>query len=146
MKKSTENEAVFHACINDVPEICRVVTEAARESGMDDKGMWKLELALDEACTNIACYGYQNNCEGTIRLHWECRGDDFYVTIEDEGLPFDQSEPTDPDFSSDICQRKAGGLGRYIMRKFLDDLSYQRSDNKNTLILVKKLINTEDSD
>ncbi len=146
MKKTSVQEAVFPACVNEVPEICRVITEAARECGMDDKNLWKLEIALDEACTNIACYGYEEGCEGKIHVQWDCQENDFTVVIEDKGLAFDQSEPTTPDFSSDICQRKAGGLGRYIMRKFLDDMSYHRENGKNTLRLVKKLTSPEESD
>ncbi len=144
MKRTPVKEAVFRACIDEVPMICQFVTDPAREYGMDDKSVWKLEIALDEACTNIVCYGYQEDEEGRIWVYWDYNDNEFSVTVEDTGLPFDQSEPTTPDFSSDICQRKAGGLGRYIMRKFLDDMSYHRKNGKNTLTLVKK-INTEET-
>jgi len=139
MKKSTSNEVVCRACLDDLPEICRIVTDAARHCGMEDGNLWKLETSIDEACTNIACYGYRGNPNGTITIRWECRGDNFLVTIEDNGMPFDQTQPTHPDFTTNICQRKVGGLGRYIMRQFLDGMDYRRKNNTNTLILVKKL-------
>ena len=106
---------------------------------MADCNLWKLETSIDEACTNITCYGYQGDPEGKIVVRWDCRDGNFIVTIEDMGLPFDQSEPTYPDFTSNVCKRKVGGLGRYIMRQFLDGLHYRRDNNKNTLILIKKL-------
>lgn len=128
MKTCTVNEAVFPACLDELANMCQCVTDAARNHGMDDRNVWKLETAVDEACTNITCYGYKDRPDGTIRLRWECRNDQFAVTIEDNGTPFDQSQPSNPDLESDLCSRKPGGLGRYIMKQFLDGMHYQRKN------------------
>lgn len=139
LNTTASQEAVFNARLEELPIICRMVTEAAREQGMKDCNLWKLETSLDEACTNIACHGYNGNPEGKIFLHWECQDGVFIVTIEDTGLPFDQTQPTSPDFTSSLCNRKIGGLGRFIMHQFLDGMNYRRVNNKNTLTLIKKL-------
>ncbi len=139
MEKESKNCATFNASIDELPYICELITKAARESGMEEENLWKLETSVDEACTNIACYSYSGSEEGKIWVHWEQQGDKFVVTLKDEGIPFDQTEPTSPNLSADICQRKAGGLGRYIMSRFLDGMEYSRNQDKNTLILTKKI-------
>jgi len=137
--RNTHNQAVFPACVDQIPVICSTINDAARGAGMAEPNIWKFETAVDEACTNIACYGYQGQCSGEIRLVWQIQNGNFVLTIEDEGIPFDQSEPTNPDLECDICKRKIGGLGRHIMRNFLDEMVYKRVGKTNCLIMVKSL-------
>ena len=139
MADRIQNQHVFRACTDEIPRVCQTVVDAARSCGMEEKNAWKLEVSIDEACTNIACHGYANQCDGTILVGWEQSGGSFIVTIQDEGKPFDQTIPTYPDFTTDICQRKAGGLGRHIMREFLHDMKYKRENGVNTLIITQKL-------
>jgi len=129
----------FPAKVDEIANICETVTEVAKEKGMSEKCLWKLETSIDEACTNISCYGYENKNDGRIWLKWEHKDDEFAVIIEDTGKPFDQTEPTDPNFDAALCERKPGGLGRFIMRQFLDEMTYERVNNKNRLTLIKKL-------
>ena len=139
MDSTDTNKATFLACIDQIPSICSVITQAARDAGMEEGNIWKLETAVDEACTNISSYGYQNSCKGPIWLYWKTLDGKFIVIIEDMGIPFDQSQPTHPDLSCNICERQIGGLGRHIMRQFLDDMQYQRENDRNCLTLVKSL-------
>jgi serine/threonine-protein kinase RsbW len=139
MTNSSTNSLFCHATLEEVSRILQTVTDAARSSGMEEKNIWKLETSMDEACTNIVCYGYKDRADGMISVNWETCEDRFIVTIEDAGVPFDQTEPTNPDFSCDICNRKVGGLGRFIMTQFLDGMSYERVSEGNRLILIKKL-------
>lgn len=134
-----ENVLEFKACLDDLPCICEAVTDAARDCGMDERCVWKLEVSMDEACTNIVSYGYKGNPDGKIWLRWYCDGDMFTITIEDEGIEFDQTQPTNPDFNAKLCDRKPGGLGRYIMREFMDHLEYRRHNNRNIVTLTKRL-------
>lgn len=129
----------FSASIEQTPCICQCITDAAHEAGMDDSNLWKLETAVDEACTNICNYGYQGQGDGKIWVRWESSENYFIVTLEDAGIPFDQTEPTHPDLTCDICQRQIGGLGRHIMRNFLDDMRYRREGDHNILELIKEL-------
>ncbi|MBI1390553.1 MAG: ATP-binding protein [bacterium] len=139
MPIKSEHNAVFTASIEELPSICGMVCQAAKDMGMADGNLWKLETAVDEACTNIACYGYKGRKDGKIWIRWRLKGDQFVIVIEDEGLPFDQTKPTHPDLSADICKRKVGGLGRFIMQKFMDEMHYDRKNDRNCLTLVKKL-------
>ncbi|MBN2327651.1 MAG: ATP-binding protein [Candidatus Omnitrophica bacterium] len=139
MIRSSNKSIQCASTLEEVGKILQTVIRAARAAGMAEKNIWKLETSLDEACTNIVCYGYKGSGNGAISVRWEVDEDRFIVTIEDQGVPFDQTEPTHPDFDCDICKRKIGGLGRFIMSQFLDDMIYQRMKGKNRLILIKNL-------
>lgn len=132
-------ETEFPARVDELPVICEAICDAAKESGMADGSLWKLETAIDEACTNIACYGYKGRSDGVLWIRWKKDNDAFVVEIQDNGTPFDQSKPTYPNLSDDICQRKVGGLGRFIMKKFLDEMHYRREGERNCLTMIKKL-------
>jgi len=133
------HELEFNACMDELPSICDAITKAARQYGMDEKCVWKLEVSLDEACTNIASYSYTSGESGKIWLKWQCENDNFILTIEDEGPEFDQTQPTNPDLNEKLSNRKPGGLGRYIMREFMDHLEYKRENNRNIITLTKNL-------
>lgn len=139
MGKPGTHKITFTASIEEVPRMCESITEAARNAGMQDRNLWKLETAVDEALTNICCYGYQCKQDGKIWINWETEGGFFCLTIEDTGIPFDQTQPTTPNFTQNICDRKIGGLGRHIMRNFLDDMKYKYNGERNCLTLIKSL-------
>lgn len=145
MNEAPVKTLTFPARIEELANMCRYVHDAAKACGMDDENLWKLETAVDEACTNIACYGYKGKAEGEIVIVWDCDEQLFTVVIQDNGIAFDQTEPTNPDFSEDICKRSVGGLGRFIMRKFLDDMQYERTSERNTLTLKKRLTDKTDA-
>jgi len=63
--------------------------------------------------------------------------------LEDDGRPFNPLEAAEPDLSIPLEERKIGGLGIFLVRKFTTDLAYQRHDEKNLLILKKKITNEE---
>ena len=139
MKKLSENEVEFPASVDEIGAICEFVRKIAAHAGMVEKNVWKLETSIGEACTNIVLYGYCDRSDGTIRLRWGSRNDEFFITLVDDGHPFDQAQPTHPDLCCEISERQIGGLGRYIMKEFLDEMIYEHNNNRNYLTLVKKL-------
>ena len=132
-------ELVVTSALDELPRVIDFVSHVCETSAVPEDVVFACQLATDEACTNIVCYGYGGREDGKLWIRWRKENDSFLVTIEDAGIPFDQTQPTAPDFSNDICQRQVGGLGRYIMRELLDDMIYQRKPNRNSLTLIKKL-------
>ena len=138
----------YYECTATLEKVCHVleiITDAARIAGMDEKNIWKLETSLDEACTNIVSYGYKDRTDGQLWINWKKAKNQFIITIEDTGLAFDQSEPTEPDLECDISKREIGGLGRFIMAQFLDGMKYERNGDKNCLTLIKNLDAVQES-
>ena len=134
-----KQQGAFPAVTEILPDIAELVTSAARSCGMLDAHMAQLELAVDEACTNIINYAYAGTDGGKIEILCEDDREDFLVTIRDNGAPFDQTEPTEPDLDSPIEERHIGGLGRFFMKKCVDELTYRREDNCNSLTFRKKI-------
>jgi len=132
-------QGVFPAVTEILPDIAELVTAAARSCGMIDAHVAQLELAVDEACTNIIQYAYAGRDGGTIEILCEDDRKDFLVAIRDNGVPFDQTQPTEPDLNSPIEERQVGGLGRFFMRKCVDELTYLRENDHNVLILRKRI-------
>jgi anti-sigma regulatory factor (Ser/Thr protein kinase) len=100
---------------------------------------FEVQTAVDEACTNIIKYAYSGE-GGIITLTCEVRDNDFVVTIRDRGKPFDPSTVPPSDLGADLDKRRIGGLGIYLMRKLMDDVSYSFDAKKgNTLVMRKTL-------
>ncbi|MFH1742100.1 MAG: ATP-binding protein [bacterium] len=135
MKKPT----VFPAVLDALSQITETVTEAARSCGMDESSVRQLELAVDEASTNIINYAYPESSDGTIEVEWSCRDNEFAVILRDRGNAFDQTEPTNPNLDAPLEERQIGGLGRFFMQKCCDSLTYQRIGDCNVLTFVKKI-------
>ena len=116
------------------------VIEALEAFGADHKTCYKVRLALDEILTNVVSYAYDDD-NGEIEIRYEISEETRTVTISiiDEGKPFNPLEMKDPDLDADPSERKIGGLGIFIVRQTMDDVSYKRENNRNVLI-IKKII------
>ena len=62
-----------------------------------------------------------------------------YMTFEDEGIPYNPLEKKDPDVTLSVEEREIGGLGIYMVKKSMDEITYENKDGKNILTLMKKL-------
>lgn len=100
----------------------------------------KIEVAIDEILTNIALYAYTPN-KGNIDIDYELdeNSRNLTIIIADEGKAFDPLANEDPDITLDEKDRKIGGLGIFIVKKVMDDVTYQRKNNKNILTLKRKV-------
>jgi len=107
----------------------------AKKLGLQDEKLRKLELASEEALVNVISYAYSSD-SSSKKLMIECpqRQGFFEVLIKDFGKPFD---PIDLDVHVDthlpIERRAIGGLGIFMIRQLLDEVSYQRVDDYNLL-------------
>jgi anti-sigma regulatory factor (Ser/Thr protein kinase) len=104
-----------------------------------EKGIIEVQTAVDEACTNIIKYAYSGD-SGIITITSELQDKDFVVTIRDRGKPFDPSSVPPPDVSTDLDKRRIGGLGMYLMRKLMDDVSYSFDTNKGNILVMRKTL------
>ena len=97
-----------------------------------------VSLSLEEIVSNIVVHGYeQQPGKLLIELHYDRRA--FSVVIEDRGKQFDPTRAVTPPTSDTLASRREGGLGLLLVKKLMDDISYQRADGTNRLKLVKYL-------
>lgn len=128
-------EITVPAKADEIPVILDFIEETMRSSGFDMKKIMEVQLAAEEACTNIALYAYGER-EGDIHIVAHI-GDTFRLTIEDYGTPFDPTKREAPVIKSSAEERPVGGLGIHLIKNYVDELSYEFKDGKNILRLVK---------
>jgi serine/threonine-protein kinase RsbW len=98
-----------------------------------------LNLVLEEAVTNIIFYAFPQGGLHSIEIALSVYEQELTITIMDDGIPFDPTLKAEPDTNLPVDQRPIGGLGIFLIRKIMDNVSYNRQENKNILTLKKKL-------
>jgi len=124
--------------LEDLATICEFVGQAAQQAGASKRAIFDIQLAVDEACTNIIEHAYGGD-GGEICLRCECDGDDFEVVIRDQGRPFDPQAVPKPDVKAELDKRQEGGLGVYFMRCLMDEVRFRFDPQSNELRMVKRL-------
>lgn len=125
-----------------IKQVCEFVSAGAQQAGFDDDTVFKVELACDEACTNIIEHAYGGEGGGDITITWEATPQSFTITLHDNGRSFNPDTVEDPAFvkpntNPDPDKLKVGGLGIHFMRNLMDEMHYQFDKQGNTLIMVK---------
>ena len=106
---------------------------------LDAERCGDVKLAVEEACSNIINHGYAGRPPGSIRLSAHREEDRLVVLIADQGVTFHPDDAPAPDLEEDWRQRRIGGLGWHLIRKVVDELSYQAVNGENRLTLVLHL-------
>jgi serine/threonine-protein kinase RsbW len=131
---------------NDRTELERlrqVADRFARDHGWPEQVRDDLQLALEEAVTNVMKYAYRGANippgEQRIAVHLEAGDNEAGAVIEDDGTPFDPLSLPPPDFDVPLEDMPVGGLGIHLVRQVMDHVEYRRQDGRNRLILKKYL-------
>lgn len=120
------------------------VGEIARQAGMDSKEIYNVQLAVDEACSNIIEYAYEGIPDGQIEINVLAARDTLTITLTDQGKPFESSAISEPNVEAALEDRPIGGLGLFFMRKLMDEVRFERSPEKgNLLTMVKRRAGTQ---
>jgi serine/threonine-protein kinase RsbW len=131
---------ILPATLDSLARISQFIEEATAQAGLDDHAAWQVQLAVDEAATNIIQHGYAPGAAGTVELGWEIAGDELIVTLRDHGRGFNPDDVPPPDIESPLEERQPGGLGLYLMGRLMDDVQFQfDAANGNLLTMIKRL-------
>ncbi|HEX7364101.1 MAG TPA: ATP-binding protein [Dehalococcoidia bacterium] len=128
--------------LENLPVIADFISGSMSRLGLES-GKLEVELAVDEACTNIMKYAYAGN-EGRIIITCEIQDNELVITIQDNGNPFNPSSVPKPDLAADLDHRKVGGLGIFLMRRLMDDVSYSFDREKGNLLTMRKKLTTKE--
>ena len=107
--------------------------------GMNKEVLYDLQLAVDEACTNIITHGYQDLNPGSIILDLEVDPNKLTVCLTDFGHSFEPSSAPVPDIHAPLEEREIGGYGLFLIRQSMDEMDYQVTEDGNKMILTKYL-------
>ena len=104
------------------------------------KALYQIEVAVEEIFVNIVRYA-QLADDDDIEVRCEVLTDPLRVVVQflDGGIPFDPLAKDDPDLTPDGIMEREGGLGIFMVKKMMDDVSYSYEGGKNTLTILKNL-------
>lgn len=135
---------IFPARFDQLEIVRQFATQAAANAGLDERSICAVEMAVDEACSNIIEHAYEGISDGEIECTCEYDKESFTVILRDHGRAFDMLKVPEPDLDASLEERQVGGLGIYLMRHLMDEVRYDHlGETGNILTLVKRLKKTK---
>ncbi|MBO4872469.1 MAG: ATP-binding protein [Lachnospiraceae bacterium] len=133
-------EMEIDAVKENLAEVHAFVNEHLEAAGCPLKVKRQIDLAVEEIFINIASYAYApEKGKATVRVEVSEDPVAATVTFTDRGIPYDPLAKEDPDISLSAEEREIGGLGIFVTKKLMDDVSYTYKDGQNILTLTKNL-------
>ena len=128
------------AKIENIAVITDFVNSILEANGCSAKVQMEIDIAIDEIFGNIAYYAYTPKTgEATVQVEIKNSPERLELTFIDKGIPYNPLENKDPDVTLDIEKRKIGGLGIFLVKEMMDEVSYEYADGQNILKLKKNL-------
>ena len=133
-------ELTIAAKVENIEAVTNFVNEQLEALDCPMKAQVQIDIAIDELFGNIAHYAYNPEIgKATVRV--EVIEDPLAVVITfiDNGVPYDPLAKADPDTTLSAEEREIGGLGIYMVKKSMDDITYEYKDGQNILAIKKNL-------
>lgn len=133
-------ELTINATVENIEKVTAFVDEQLEALDCPMKAQTQIDIAIDELFSNIAYYAY-NPEVGPATVRVEVTQDPLavVVTFIDNGKQYDPLAKEDPDVTLSAEERDIGGLGIYIVKKSMDDISYEYKDGQNILRIKKNI-------
>ncbi len=126
--------------LSEIPKIETFVNEVASVAGIQDHlTTSSINLALEEAITNVIMYAYPSGIDGPVYLEAVISEGKATFILSDTGKPFDPTKAEEVDVTLAAEDRPIGGLGIHLVRTIMDSVSYEYLSGKNILMMTKNL-------
>lgn len=125
--------------VDDLQHVAAFVEEIADELQLSPELTMNFNLVLEEMVSNVIFYAYPKENDQPIILTATSDDDSISFIITDEGRAFDPTAREDADMSVNPADRQLGGMGIFITRQIMDDVTYQHIDGCNILTMTKRL-------
>lgn len=133
-------ELTIAATVENIETVTEFVNEQLEALDCPMKAQMQIDIAIDELFGNIAHYAYNPDVgNATVRVEVMEEPLAVIITFIDAGVPYDPLKVADPDITLSADQRQIGGLGIYMVKKSMDEITYEYKDGKNILSIKKKL-------
>lgn len=134
-----EERCTFPGRYASLAAIGKFIVGAAQEAGLDPRAVHAVELAVDEASTNIIEHAYGGEGRGDIEITCCINSTGLTVILRDRGRPFDPDSVPPPDLHAPLEERNGGGLGLHFMRQLMDEVRFEFTpDSGNVLLMIKR--------
>ena len=132
-------QLILHNDVQQIELLAEYIDSIAEAAGIDPSLAMSLNLALEEAVTNVIMYAYPEGTDGTVDIITEANDGLLTFIIKDSGKAFDPTQKEDADVTLSAEERQIGGLGIFLVKQIMDTVNYQRIEGQNILTLTKKL-------
>ena len=136
---ATERHLLLHNDVKQIPQLADFIETIADETNLDPGLAMSLNLALEEAVTNVILYAYPEGSDGLVDVEAIIREHSLEFIITDSGKAFDPTAAPEADVTLSAEDRPIGGLGIFLVRNIMDDVHYERTDGKNILSMTKNI-------
>jgi serine/threonine-protein kinase RsbW len=130
---------VFPGRYESLQHISDFISQGAQKAGLNDSAVYAVQLAVDEAATNIIEHAYGGEGNGNIECTYELLPEGLRVALVDHGKPFDPEEIPEPQTNGSLEDIKPRGLGLFFMRRMMDEVKFdftRRSGNR--VVMLKR--------
>ena len=139
--KNMEKEITIENQVEEIAIIAQFIEELGMSLHLPSGITMSLNLAIEEAISNIIHHGYPQNQKGEITLRTSVAPGLLIAQIIDDGISFDptKSENEASENALSLEQQLTQGLGLFLIRRTMDKVEYHSTDNQNELILTKNI-------
>jgi serine/threonine-protein kinase RsbW len=134
----------YHLKVPAVQESVRVAADFVRKvavkAGLDEQGIYHVEMSIDEACTNIIEHGFTGGSPaGEIAITCRLAAGRLLIDLLDDAPPFDPTAQEPPDPEKPLQDRQPGGWGIFFINRMMDAVAYDYVEGRNLLQMEKCL-------
>jgi len=135
-------EIIIRNQVEELERVAQFVDEICEELGLDMELQMNLNLVLEEMVSNIIFYAYPEGVDASIELAVESDGKEVTFLLSDQGREFDPTLKDDADVDVNPIDREGlGGMGIFIVKNIMNEVTYQRLEGKNLLTMKKEIAN-----
>ena len=128
----------FQSIKGQAREILTAILKSPEVASCNLKETLALRLACEEIVMNVTSYAYPEGVDGFLDVTIR-KTDRIEIRFEDGGMPFNPLEQKTPNTKLSWKKRRIGGLGIFLLRRKMDDVSYAYEGNKNVLTIEKTI-------
>ena len=133
-------ELTLQATVENIETVIDFVNEQLEALDSPMKAQIQIDIAIDELFGNIAHYAYNPETgEATVRVEVVEEPLSVIITFIDKGVPYDLLSAADPDTKLSAEDRTAGGMGIFMVKKSMDEITYRYENGSNILSIRKNL-------
>lgn len=135
-----KKQLTVEASTDNLQKVMDFIGSNLNEIRCDAKNKTKIEVSVEELFVNIASYAYSNK-EGNAEISFDFDAASRTVSIvfADSGIRYNPLEKEDPDITLSAEERQIGGLGIFMVKKYMDEVLYDFVENKNIVTIIKKI-------
>ena len=133
-------ELTLAATVENIETVTEFVNAQLELLDCPIKAQMQIDIAIDELFGNIAHYAYNTEVgSATVRVEVSEAPLAVIITFIDNGVPYDPLGKEDPDITLSAEEREIGGLGIYMVKQSMDEITYEYKDGQNILKIKKNI-------